>query len=347
MASIDEGAGVGGPQQPTSGGTPPEEGAPPPAPAAQPPLTQPPVTQPAVTQPAAGPAYIAPEGAAGANPPAGLQPPGPGVGAPPGFAYGPPPGAGYGPGASAGGWGWPPSWSLPWALTGPLAPQGVPTAPGVPPVAPSGQPQVAMPAAPTVEAGAAAPAAAAAAGPGGPGSVPPWGWGPYPPGVAAPPPSPAPGKPSRLRAPLAIVAGVAVAVLACLGVGVVIGYGVWGTSSAPAASVGPLGHLPYRVQVPPSTSIRGGFLGVEVTAGSTPSGARVVYVMPTSPAANAGIASGDTITAVDSTSVGSPGALRRAVESHTPGQKVTITWAASTGKKHTATVTLAKPPSGN
>lgn len=339
MSSIDEGAGTGGPQQPPSGGTPPLEGAPTGAPTAPAPPA-PAEAAPAPTGPAAAAGDTPP--ATPTTPPAGVQP-GLGGAVPPGPGYGPPPGPGYGPASAPGygptpgpgpGWGWPQPWPQPWAAA--------PGAPGAP-----GGPQLAAPQGPPIPPTAETPPVGAAD-PGSPGSVPPWGWGPYPPGAGAPqPPPPAPRKASRLRAPWVIVAGVAAAVLVCLGVGVVIGYGVWGTTSTPAASVGPLGRLPYRTQIPPSTTIRGGFLGVEVTTGSTPSGARVVYVMPTSPAANAGIASGDTITAVGSTSVGSPAALRKAVESHSPGQKVKIIWSTSTGKKQTATVTLADPPNGN
>lgn len=180
------------------------------------------------------------------------------------------------------------------------------------------------------------------------GAPPPWGWSPYQAGAAAPQPPGATGTSGspRKRAPWVVAVAAAVLVLAGLGVGVAIGYGVWNTSQAPAASVRPFAPFPNQFRLPPSTQSNRAFLGVEVTAGSTSgSGAHVDYVLPTSPAAKAGIVSGDTITAVGSTSVTSPASLRSAIDAHKPGQHVKISWTTSTGKKQTATVTLAAPSS--
>ena len=73
-------------------------------------------------------------------------------------------------------------------------------------------------------------------------------------------------------------------------------------------------------------------------------GAAVSDVASDSPAASAGIQSGDTITAVGNTSIGSADELRSALEPHHPGDKVSISWTDSSGASHHASVTLTKGP---
>jgi S1-C subfamily serine protease len=73
-------------------------------------------------------------------------------------------------------------------------------------------------------------------------------------------------------------------------------------------------------------------------------GAAVSDVASDSPAANAGIEQGDTITAVGTTSVGSANELRSALETYHPGDKVSISWTDSSGGSHHASVTLTKGP---
>jgi S1-C subfamily serine protease len=82
------------------------------------------------------------------------------------------------------------------------------------------------------------------------------------------------------------------------------------------------------------------FLGV----GLGRTGTTVQGVYKSTPAAGAGIAAGDTITAVDGTTVSTSAALRQAVAAHSPGDQVTVTWTDTTGSSHTATVTLAQGP---
>ena len=81
------------------------------------------------------------------------------------------------------------------------------------------------------------------------------------------------------------------------------------------------------------------FLGVMIGQDGTISGA-----VDGSPAAGAGIAAGDTITAVDDTEIASTDDLTQALASHDPGDRVTITWTSPDGSTHTATVTLAAGP---
>ena len=81
------------------------------------------------------------------------------------------------------------------------------------------------------------------------------------------------------------------------------------------------------------------FLGVMVGQDGTISGA-----VDGSPAAEAGIAAGDTITAVDDTEIASTDDLTQALAAHDPGDRVTITWTSPDASTHTATVTLAAGP---
>ncbi len=85
------------------------------------------------------------------------------------------------------------------------------------------------------------------------------------------------------------------------------------------------------------------FLGVSVRT-AVSGGAAVAGVVPDGPAAAAGLATGDVITAVGGTTVTSPGDLTSALSSYDPGDQVTVTWIDTTGTGHSATVTLAAGP---
>jgi S1-C subfamily serine protease len=78
--------------------------------------------------------------------------------------------------------------------------------------------------------------------------------------------------------------------------------------------------------------------------GGDTNGAAVSDVANGSPAANAGIEQGDTITAVGSKSVDSADQLRSLLNAYHPGDKVTITWTDSSATSHHASVTLTKGP---
>jgi S1-C subfamily serine protease len=62
------------------------------------------------------------------------------------------------------------------------------------------------------------------------------------------------------------------------------------------------------------------------------------------PAAGAGIVAGDTITAVDGTTIGSADVLTSTLAGYEPGQSATITWTDAAGASHSATVTFAAGP---
>lgn len=73
-------------------------------------------------------------------------------------------------------------------------------------------------------------------------------------------------------------------------------------------------------------------------------GATVAGVLDGTPAAQAGLAAGDTITAVDGVAVADGDALSEALAAHAPGDQVTLTWTTATGTTQSATVTLIEGP---
>jgi S1-C subfamily serine protease len=94
------------------------------------------------------------------------------------------------------------------------------------------------------------------------------------------------------------------------------------------------------------------FLGVQVSS-TTPgyrssrvsvAGAPISGVIEGTPAAGAGLRSGDTITAIDGVTIASGADLSTVLAGHAPGENITITWTGSSGGSHSATVTLAAGP---
>ncbi len=83
-------------------------------------------------------------------------------------------------------------------------------------------------------------------------------------------------------------------------------------------------------------------LGVQVQDARRPT---IQSVEPGSPAEKAGMASGDTITSIDGKNVQTLDDIRAALDSHHPGDDVTVTWVDSGGQSHSASLTLiAGPP---
>jgi S1-C subfamily serine protease len=80
------------------------------------------------------------------------------------------------------------------------------------------------------------------------------------------------------------------------------------------------------------------------TASGGVSGAVVGGVYEDTPAAQAGLAQGDTITAVDGAGVADAAQLADVLDQHAPGDQVELTWVDSSGSTHTATVALAEGP---
>jgi S1-C subfamily serine protease len=88
----------------------------------------------------------------------------------------------------------------------------------------------------------------------------------------------------------------------------------------------------------------GGFGGFGGNNGSGTSGAYLQNVEQGSPAANAGLAAGDTITSIGGTSVSTSQDIQRVLVKYHPGDKVPVSWTDQSGQSHTATVTLATGP---
>jgi S1-C subfamily serine protease len=91
------------------------------------------------------------------------------------------------------------------------------------------------------------------------------------------------------------------------------------------------------------------FLGIEIaaTAGSidgSGNGVVVGGVMSGLPAANAGIAAGDTIVSVGGQSIDSVTSLNAVMAAHHPGDRVQVVWTDQSGQQHSASVQLATGP---
>jgi S1-C subfamily serine protease len=82
------------------------------------------------------------------------------------------------------------------------------------------------------------------------------------------------------------------------------------------------------------------FLGIGLSGAGTQVGA----VYPGTPAARAGLATGDTVTRIGTTRVRTAQQLRRAVQSYAPGERVRIAWTDAEGTSHTGSVTLMTGP---
>jgi S1-C subfamily serine protease len=80
------------------------------------------------------------------------------------------------------------------------------------------------------------------------------------------------------------------------------------------------------------------------TSGSTTSGVAIAGVASGTPAAQAGLAEGDVITALGGKTVTNADALSSLIGTYHPGDKVQVTWTDQSGQQHTATVTLANGP---
>jgi S1-C subfamily serine protease len=96
------------------------------------------------------------------------------------------------------------------------------------------------------------------------------------------------------------------------------------------------------------------FLGIEVQSvdaagygyggGASASGALIAGVVSGGPAASAGLAAGDVITAINGHTVSSPSAVSALVLTKKPGAKVTVAYVDRSGASHTTTVTLGSGP---
>ncbi|KQT94755.1 hypothetical protein ASG49_08020 [Marmoricola sp. Leaf446] len=119
------------------------------------------------------------------------------------------------------------------------------------------------------------------------------------------------------------------------GTGDVVGYAV------PVATVLRItDDLQQGVQDAAYSYGRPAFLGV----GLDGTGTTLAGVYDATPAADAGLVEGDTITALDGTAVGTADQLRAAVSGHAPGDPVEVAWTDASGATRSATVELVEGP---
>jgi S1-C subfamily serine protease len=88
------------------------------------------------------------------------------------------------------------------------------------------------------------------------------------------------------------------------------------------------------------------FLGLEIASSSQgfEQGVQIAGTQAGTPAAQAGLTRGDTVTALDGKSVSTGTNITEILVGHHPGDKVSITWTDTSGQSHTATVTLGTGP---
>jgi S1-C subfamily serine protease len=115
-----------------------------------------------------------------------------------------------------------------------------------------------------------------------------------------------------------------------------------GTSSA-TTHIGATAFL--GVEIGSSGSGYGGFGGFGGQGGQTStSGVSITGTVSGSPAANAGLTQGDTITALGGQSVTTAEDIASVLVKYHPGDSISISWMDQYGQSHTATLTLANGP---
>jgi len=90
------------------------------------------------------------------------------------------------------------------------------------------------------------------------------------------------------------------------------------------------------------------FMGVEINTeggyGQQAGGAELAGVLAGSPAANAGLGQGDTITELGGQTVTDAEGIQHILVKYHPGDTVQVTWLDTSGQQHTATLTLTSGP---
>jgi S1-C subfamily serine protease len=98
------------------------------------------------------------------------------------------------------------------------------------------------------------------------------------------------------------------------------------------------------IQIQSSGSAGGGFGGFGGQTGTSGSGVTIAGVVSGSPAANAGLAAGDEITALDGQQVTTAEDVAHVLVPYHPGDSISVTWVDQTGQSHTETLTLTTGP---
>ena len=107
-----------------------------------------------------------------------------------------------------------------------------------------------------------------------------------------------------------------------------------------AVRVGPAAFLGVEL----STTLQSAYPGRVTDDADATSGALVAGVVDGGAADKAGLAAGDTVTRVGSTTVSAADDLTAALAKHQPGDQVVLTWTTAAGESTTATVTLGASP---
>ncbi len=93
-----------------------------------------------------------------------------------------------------------------------------------------------------------------------------------------------------------------------------------------------------------SADTQGGFGQGGTGSTSGTSGATIAGVVSGGAAADAGLADGDTITALDRHTIGQPSDLTAVLSGHHPGDRVAISWVDGSGASHSGSITLGSGP---
>jgi len=94
-----------------------------------------------------------------------------------------------------------------------------------------------------------------------------------------------------------------------------------------------------------STGSHGGTGGQGSTGGQgTASGVQITGALPGSPAANANLGAGDTITSIAGQSVSSSEDIAHVLVKYHPGDSISVSWVDQSGQSHTSNLTLASGP---
>ena len=117
------------------------------------------------------------------------------------------------------------------------------------------------------------------------------------------------------------------------------GFGGFGGSNGSSGSSGSSGFGGFG-----GSDGSSGFGGFGDGQGSSVAGVAISGTLSGSPAANAGLAAGDTITSVGGQSVSTAQDISHVLVKYHPGNSISISWVDQSGQSQTATVTLASGP---